>query len=196
VRYPAGSDAMFWLSAIMTDGSNRFTRPFKYLANVIRHPLVFLRGANPVGWAKKAIILLVMQTTDNRLDLSLRRRWYWPFRRSLASRRQSSSIPTFIPEANAAARAIAAKINGDPISSITEVLLNMPMSAHIIGGCVIGKDREHGVIDKKLRAFGYDDFYIVDGSAVPANLGVNPSLTITALAEYAMSHIPEKNNRA
>ena len=70
----------------------------------------------------------------------------------------------------------------------------MPMSAHIIGGCVIGRNREHGVVDKTLRAFGYDNFYIVDGSAVPANLGVNPSLTITALAEYAMSHIPEKNN--
>jgi cholesterol oxidase len=194
VRYPAGSDAMFWLSAIMTDGSNRFTRPLKYLRNVLRHPLAFLRGVNPFGWAKKAIILLVMQTSDNRLDLSLKRRWYWPFSRTLASQRQTSSIPTFIPEANAAARAIAAKINGDPISSITEILLNMPMSAHIIGGCVIGKDREHGVVDKTLRAFGYENLYIVDGSAVPANLGVNPSLTITALAEYAMSHIPEKNN--
>ena len=133
-----------------------------------------------------------MQNIDNRLALTRKRKWYWPFYRTLSSVRHSSTLPTFIPEANAAARAIAAKMNGTPISSITEVLLNMPLSAHILGGCIIGKDREHGVVDKYLRAFGYDNFYIIDGSVIPANLGVNPSLTITALAEFAMSHITEK----
>ena len=194
VRYPDGSDVMFWLTALMTDGGNRLMRPLKFLGNVLRRPLTFLRLLWPVGWAKKAIILLVMQTEDNRFDLSLKRHWFWPFSKTTASRRRTSSIPTYIPEANAAARAIAQKIGGDPVSSITEVLFNMPMSAHIIGGCVIGADREHGVVDKNLRAFGYEHLYIVDGSVVPANLGVNPSLTITALAEYAMSRIPEKSH--
>ncbi|RPI03820.1 MAG: GMC family oxidoreductase [Calditrichaeota bacterium] len=192
VRYPEKSDMMFWLATLMTDGGNRLTRPFKFLGNIIRQPRQFLRGINPFGWAKRTIIFLVMQNIDNRLALTRKRKWYWPFYRTLSSVRHSSTLPTFIPEANAAARAIAAKMNGTPISSITEVLLNMPLSAHILGGCIIGKDREHGVVDKYLRAFGYDNFYIIDGSVIPANLGVNPSLTITALAEFAMSHFTEK----
>ena len=192
VRYPEKSDAMSFIATLMTDGNGRFTRPLRYLWNCLRHPLLFLKSLNPLNWAKKSIIFLVMQNYDNRLDLSWKRKWIWPFKRMLSSHWPSSSIPTYIPEANQAARAIAKKINGYPSSSITEVLLNMPLSAHILGGCVIGKDKAHGVIDSTCKVFGYEDMYIVDGAAIPANLGVNPSLTITALAEYAMSHIPEK----
>ena len=192
VRYPEGSDAMFWLSALMTDGGSRFTRPLKYVLNCLRHPIKFLRNAIPFGWAKRSIIFLVMQTLDNRMDLRLKKRWLWPFSCKLQSKMKSSTIPTFIPEANRAARAMAKKINGVPKSAITEVLFNMPLSAHIMGGCVIGENAETGVIDKNCKVFGYENMYVVDGSAIPANLGVNPSLTITALAEYAMSKIPEK----
>ncbi len=192
VRYPAKSDLMFWLSALMTDGGGRWTRPLKFLLTLFRHPLHFLRSIIPFGWAKRSIILLVMQNHDNRLDVFLKRKWYWPFSKTLASRWETATIPSYIPEANQAARALANKMNGYPSSSITEVLFNMPLSAHILGGCVMGQDEEHGVIDSKCRVFGYENMYIVDGSAVSANLGVNPSLTITALAEYAMSFIPEK----
>ncbi|MDZ7317020.1 MAG: GMC family oxidoreductase [candidate division KSB1 bacterium] len=194
VRYPAGSNAMFWLGTLMIDGGRRICRPLKYLAAVVTHPLTFFRLLNPVNWAKRAIILLVMQKKDNKMEINFERRWYRLFRRGLTARQKTSSIPVYIPEANAAARAIAAKIGGDPVSSITEVLFNMPLSAHIIGGCVMGRDKDHGVVDKYLCAYGYKNFYIVDGSVLPANLGVNPSLTITALAEYAMSHIPEKSH--
>jgi cholesterol oxidase len=83
-------------------------------------------------------------------------------------------------------------MNGVAKNAITEVLFNIPLTAHIIGGCAIGENSDKGVIDKHCRIFGYENMYIVDGAAMPANLGVNPSLTITALAEYAMSHIPEK----
>jgi cholesterol oxidase len=107
----------------------------------------------------------------------------------------SSTTPTYIPAANEAAKALARKINGVPHNAITEVLFNKPLSAHILGGCSIGKDPDHGVIDKGCRVFGYDEMYVVDGSAIPANPGVNPSLSITALAEYAMSFIPKKENR-
>ena len=192
VRYPEKSDAMSFIATIMTDGAGRFTRPIKFLWNCLRHPLLFLKTLNPIHWAKRSIIFLVMQNYDNQLDLSLRRKWYWPFKKRLSSHWPSSSIPTFIPEANHAARSIAKKINGYACSSITEVALNMPLSAHILGGCVIGKDSQHGVVDATCKVFGYEDMYVVDGAAVPANLGVNPSLTITAIAEYAMSHIPEK----
>jgi len=196
VRYPEGSDVMSFIATLMTDGSHRFLRPLQYIWNCVRHPLLFLKSLSPFHWAKRSIIFLVMQNYDNRLDLSLKRKWYWPFKKLMSSHWPSSSIPTFIPEANQTARAIAKKINGYPSSSITEVLLNMPLSAHILGGCVIGKNKEHGVVDATCKVFGYDNMYIVDGAAVPANLGVNPSLTITALAEHAMSHIPlkEKNH--
>ncbi len=192
VRYPANSDLMFWLSALMTDGGTRLTRPLKFLGNILKQPLHFLRSIIPFGWAKRSIILLVMQTHDNRLDVFRKRKWFWPFSKIMASRWQSATIPSYIPEANHAARALANKMNGYPSSSITEVLFNMPLSAHILGGCVMGKDKEHGVIDEKCRVYGYDNLYVVDGAAVSANLGVNPSLTITALAEYAMSFVPEK----
>ena len=98
------------------------------------------------------------------------------------------------PAANDAAKALARKIDGIPQNAVTEVLFNKPLSAHILGGCVIGKDADHGVVDKLCRVFGYENMYVTDGSAMPANPGVNPSLTITAIAEYAMSHVSAKKN--
>ncbi len=192
VRYPEGSDVMFWLSGLLTDGFSRWQRPLKFLANCLRHPLEFLKGFYPFGWARKTIILLVMQTFDNRMEFILKRRWLMPWKKRLSSKRHGSTIPTYIPAANQAARALAQKINGVPKNAITEVLFNMPLTAHILGGCVIGNDAQLGVVDKYCRVFGYENMYIVDGSVIPANLGVNPSLTITAIAEYAMSHIPPK----
>jgi len=195
VRYPQGSDAMFWLSGLLTDEGSRLTRPLKYLWNCMKHPLRFLRTLIPFGWARRVIILLVMQSRDNRFDLCLRRKWFWPFAYKMDARGGSSTIPTYIPEANQAAEALAKKIDGVPHNAITEVLFNKPLSAHILGGCAIGKNADHGVVDKYCRVFGYEEMYVLDGSAVPANPGVNPSLTITALAEYAMSFIPDKKNR-
>lgn len=134
-----------------------------------------------------------MQTLDNYLTLIRKHRWWTFFRKGLASQNQGKRIPTYIPAANKAARYMAKGLNGIPQNAITEVLFNIPMTAHILGGCVMGRDRENGVIDKYHRVFGYENMYVVDGSAIPANLGVNPSLTITALAERAMSFIPEKS---
>ena len=134
-----------------------------------------------------------MQTKDNKLIFEWKRRWWFPFVRSLTSKGTDKSIPTYIPAANRAAQGIAKRINGIPQSAVTEVLFNIPLSAHILGGCVIGKDRDSGVVDKHGKVFGYDNMYIADGSIVPANLGVNPSLTITALAEYVMSNIPDRD---
>jgi cholesterol oxidase len=190
VRYPQGSDVMFWLSSLLTDGDSPRTRPFKFAANVLRHPIRLFRLFNPIGLARRSLILLVMQTKDNRMEFRLRRRWLRPWSFRISSNVGRSSIPTYIPAANAAARALAEKIDGIPQNAITEVLLNMPLTAHIIGGCVIGKDPDHGVVDSHCRVFGYDNLYVVDGSVIPANLGVNPGLTITALAEHAMSAIP------
>jgi cholesterol oxidase len=195
VRYPEGSDVMFLLGTLLTDGGGRLPRPLKYLFNIIRHPIQFVKTLNPRGWARRSVILLVMQTEDNQMEFTLKRRWLLPWKFKLGSVVSGRAIPSYLPAANAAGRALAKKMPGIAKNSITEVLLNTPITAHIMGGCVIGKDRDHGVIDKKCQVFGYDEMYVVDGAALPANLGVNPSLTITALAEHAMSQIPENSRK-
>ena len=123
------------------------------------------------------------------------RRWFWPFRKALTSRAEPGQppVPTFIPIANQAAKTLAAKVDAFPSSAINEVLLNVPTTAHLMGGATMGSTPDEGVVDAANRVFGYDELYVVDGAAIPANLGVNPSLTITALAEHAMSHVPPKD---
>jgi len=194
VRYPEGSDVMWWLSTLMTDGGTGLRRPLRYARELLRHPGRWLSTLSPLGWARRTLILLVMQTLDNRMELTLRRRACWPFVKTLSARGFSSTTPTWIESANDAARSLAKKVDGFPMSSVTEVLFNIPLTAHILGGCIMGADPDHGVVDSQCRVYGYENMYIVDGSMIPANLGVNPSLTITALAEYAMSKIPRKES--
>ncbi|HQT95915.1 MAG TPA: GMC family oxidoreductase, partial [Thermoanaerobaculaceae bacterium] len=124
-----------------------------------------------------------------------RRHWYWPFTRRLGSRRDPGQppVPSYIPVANEAGRAVAKTIGGFPRSTINEALLNIPMTAHILGGACMGSSPQDGVVDEYNRVFGHPGLWVVDGSSVPANLGVNPSLTIVAIAEHAMSAIPPKD---
>jgi cholesterol oxidase len=188
-RYSRGSDVLGLVATLLVAGKG-WGRIFKWLASAIAHPIKFARAAWPFGFARQTLILLVMQTLDATLRMRLRRRWFWPFGRLLCT--EGTRIPTNIPQANAFVAKAAAQLGGTPITSWFEILFDMPMTAHCIGGCVMGADAEHGVIDAQHRVFNYDNLYVVDGSAVGANLGVNPSLTITALAERAMSFIPAK----
>ncbi len=194
VRYPEKSDVMSFLGTLLVDGGTRVTRPLKWLGTCLRHPVDFLRSLSPLGWAKRSTIVLVMQTVDNSFRLVRERRLLWPFAKSLTSRRApgEAPIPSYLPVANEAARHIAAATGAYPSSSINEVVLNVPTTAHILGGASMGTSPADGVIDARNRVFGYDNLYVVDGSMIPANLGVNPSLTITAMAEHAMSHIPPR----
>ncbi len=194
VRYPKGSDVMGIFGSLITDGGGKIPRTLKFIANCVRHPWQFLRTLWPFGWGQNSVILLVMQSLDNYLTVMRKRAWWRLFKKGLISKNQGKQIPTYIPEANHAIRFMAQRLNAVPQNALSEVLLNIPMTAHILGGCVIGADREHGVIDKFHRVFGYENMYVVDASAIPANLGVNPSLTITAMAERAMSYIPAKEN--
>ncbi|HSN87071.1 MAG TPA: GMC oxidoreductase, partial [Thermoanaerobaculia bacterium] len=195
VRYPKGSDTMSFLGTLLVDGGTRLTRPMKWIATCLRHPVDFLRTWNPVGWAQRSTIVLVMQNLDNSLRLVRERRWFWPFRKGLTSRRAPDQppIPSYIPVANQAARFVAERTGAFPSSSINEVVLNVPTTAHILGGAAMASSPAEGVIDATNRVFGYDNLYVIDGSMIPGNLGVNPSLTITAMAEHAMSHIPPKD---
>jgi cholesterol oxidase len=188
-RYSRGSDVLGLIATLLVRGKG-WGRILTWLASAFVHPIKFFRAAWPFGFARQTLIFLVMQTLDATLRMRLRRRWFWPFGRLLCS--EGARIPTNIPQANLFVERAAAQLGGTPITSWFEILFDMPMTAHCIGGCVMGADPAHGVIDAQHRVFGYANLYVVDGSAVGANLGVNPSLTITALAERAMSFIPAK----
>jgi cholesterol oxidase len=191
VRYGRGQDFMSLLTTVLVGGGPPWPRPLRWLAEIARHPLKFLRSCNPFGWARRTGILLVMQYVPNHMSLRLRRRRLWPFSRKIDSVWNSpEKVPKFLPIANELAERLAEKIDGDGGSLLGEVLFNLTSTAHILGGCPMGADAAEGVIDKHGRVFGYDNFYIADGSVVPVNLSVNPSLTICALAEWIAGHVP------
>jgi cholesterol oxidase len=192
VRYPNGSDAMSVWATILTGGRPGPGRIGLWLKNLLgslaRHPWKTIRLLQPLGWARESVILLCMQALDGHLDMGWERPWFWPFQKMLVSR--GRRVPTFIPAANAFAEQLAQLAGGSAMSMLPEILFDVPGTAHCLGGCVIGPNRDRGVVDFRHRAFGYKNLYLCDGSVVAANLGVNPSLTITALAERAMSFIP------
>jgi cholesterol oxidase len=135
-----------------------------------------------------------MQNVDNRLNLRLGRNLLTFFRKGLVAEAESGhEVTPRIDAGHAVTRSFAEKTDGIPMGSLGENLLDVPTTAHILGGCPIGKDASEGVIDASFQVHHYPGLYVVDGSVMPANPGVNPSLTITALAEYAMSMIPSKN---
>jgi cholesterol oxidase len=189
VRYGKGSNAMALLTTVMTDGGGRVPRWLKWLGQLLRHP--GQAASLYVGlkdWSQRTVIALVMQTEDNSLTLFPKRGRFGRMR--LSSRQgHGTPNPTWIPAANETVRRLADEIDGAPYSSIGEIL-DIPMTAHFLGGCVIGDSVEHGVIDPYHRVFGHPGLHILDGSTISANLGVNPSLTITAQAERATSLWP------
>jgi cholesterol oxidase len=189
VRYGRGSNAMGLLGTVLTDGGGRWPRWVTWLAAVARNPLALVRKYNLRHWSERTIIALVMQSLDNSITVSLRRGLLG---RRLTSRQgYGEPNPTWIPVANEVVRRVAAKIDGEPGGTIGEIA-NIPMTAHIIGGCVIGDSPQRGVIDPYHRVYGHPGLHVVDGSAISANLGVNPSLTIVAQAERAMAMWPNK----
>jgi cholesterol oxidase len=192
VRYPRGSDTMSMLTTILTGGVPGPARVTLWLRNLamalLRHPLTTLRILQPFGWARENVVLLCMQPLEGDLQMRWQRPWFWPLHKSLAS--HGKPIPTYIPQANAFAETFARLTGGTAMSMIPEILFNIPGTAHCLGGCVIGASPEQGAVDVRHRLFGYKNAYVCDGSVIGANLGVNPSLTITALAERAMSFIP------
>jgi cholesterol oxidase len=188
VRYPPGSNAMGLLSTVLVDGGEGPPRQVKFLASIVRHPITFLRSLSVHRWSERSIILLVMQSRDN--SIALRRNKKLGV---LVSRPgEGEPNPTYLPVANQAAREVADMLDGDPWGAWNETILDAPTTAHILGGCVVGDSPEAGVIDPYHRVYGYEGLSVADGSAVSANLGVNPSLSITALTERAMSFWPNK----
>jgi cholesterol oxidase len=192
VRYPKGSSMMGLFSTILVDGGGRTPRPLRWIAAGVRHPWRFLRSHNVRRWAERTVLLLVMQARDN----SVRIRWTGRrLRTERGSDPRGESTPTWIPEANATARIAADVMGGLPGSGLNEVLLNRPFTAHILGGAPIGDSPQTGVLDAWHRVWAEEGLHVVDGTAVSANLGANPSLTIAAQAERALAFWPNRGEQ-
>lgn len=194
--YGKGGDFMTFLLAPLTGNGTRLTRPLMLLREIVRHPLRFVRGRWPFGWSKRTLIVLVMQSSDNAMAFRARRRWLRRGWKIGTEQDAAKPNPTFIPKANEAAEFLARHTGGIAHSGVLEATMNIPTTAHILGGAAIGADASRGVVDGRNRVFGYTNLMICDGSAMPGNPGVNPSLTITALAEHAMAQIARAPERA
>ncbi|MET8024915.1 GMC family oxidoreductase [Streptomyces avermitilis] len=190
VRYGRGSNAMGGLSILQVPYAEGSSRLLAWLANAAKHPLLVARSLSNRRWSERTIIGLVMQSLDNSLTTYLKPKGAG---KGLLTARQGHGAPNpkQIRAASQAASVIAEEINGFPGSNVGE-LMGTPLTAHFLGGCPIGDSPASGVIDPYHRLYGHPGISVVDGAAVSANLGVNPSLTITAQAERAMSYWPNK----
>ena len=190
VTYGPKGDFMSSLFTLLVGDGTRVTRPLKLLGNILRHPIRFAKSVWPWGWGRRTIVLLVMQSLDNAIAFRAKRGRFGGGVTLTTEQDPEKPNPTYIDVGNKAAEWLQEKTGGIAQSAVLEALANIPTTAHILGGAVIGKDASTGVVDHRNRVFGYQHLLVCDGSAMPANPGVNPSLTITAIAEHAMSHIP------
>ena len=197
VRYPKGSNVMSALFTPLTGGTPGVGRIWHWLKALFKlmtkNPVKGVRALLPYRWSSETVIFLVMQTLDGHINFRWKRHWYWPFK-TLGS--EGAPIPTFIQEANDFTEKAAELTGGIGLSSSSEIAFNIPSTAHCMGGCAMSDSPESGVIDSQNRVHNYKNMLVVDGSMLSANLGVNPSLTITALAERAMSFIPENGSQS
>lgn len=193
VRYNSGSSLMRLLAVPMTANGSRLLRPLKLLATIVARLPRIIRLIFVKNWARQSVILLVMQTVDIHMKLKLGRSFLSFGRKALVAGTQSGHFPSFLALAQEATRKVAGMINGEPQNAASEVLLGIPATAHILGGCNMGTASENAVIDSRHEVFGYPGLFVCDGSVIPANLGVNPSLTITALAERFAAGFPVKD---
>lgn len=188
VKYSNGSDFMKVLTFPFVE-LVRF-RFIKSIFKVLSNPFKYIKLYFFTNWAANSIIFLVMQNIDSSMKLELKK---WPFNRLSFNNKGQGKVPFYIPGGVEILKRYTEKVKGIAQSASPEVLLNKPATAHILGGAVMGESRETGVVNDRFEVFGYPNMYILDGSIVPCNIGVNPSLTITSLTEYAMSLIPEKS---
>lgn len=190
-RYPAGSDALGALVSLLVDRSKKGASVVLWLKTFFRllrkSPWALLKMLQPFGFARETMIFLVMRSVEEQLALRLRRRWWWPFRAMVVTEGEKTSAN--VPLAYRFVADGAKRFGGIAGSLISETLFDIPTTAHLLGGAIMGKDAASGVVDDRQRVFNYANMWVCDGSVVSANLGVNPSLTIAAMTERAMAHV-------
>jgi cholesterol oxidase len=195
VKYPDKSNAMKWFFGLaVNDARSAFGRTWKLLLKTINHPLLFIKILFNNRWSTNMVILLVMQTVDNAMKIVWKNGLFGG--KTKIDNSGNKRIPAYIPVGQEVLNNYAKKVNGIPQNILLEVIFNRPTTAHILGGCPMSDSAESGVVDQNLRVHGYPDFYIMDGSIIQGNIGVNPSLTIASLAEFAMDKIPCKEGNA
>lgn len=192
VTYGKGADSQSLLYTLMTEAGRRGTQPLALVRNIVTHPVQAVRAMRIKNFSRRTMILLVMQSLDNSMRLKVKRRW--PNGNVVLTTEQDALNPNpdKIPAAYRAAEWIQSKVGGTAQAIVTEAAFAIPTTAHILGGAVVGADPASGVIDTRHRVFGYENLLVCDGAAVPANVGANPSLTITAMTERAMAQVPAK----
>ncbi len=194
-RFPPGYDFMRWYMGPLTDGTGALSRAFRTIVSTVAHPLRTLRALFARNWHKRITVLTVMQNLESHIAFRRGRRLLWPFGKLHSVAGPSGGTPAYIPEANEAARRLAEHIGGTPHNNILESVGNASVTAHILGGCAIAEGPDTGVVDLDHQVFGYPGLFVTDASAIPANVGVNPALTITALAERFSARFPVKHER-
>lgn len=191
VRYGKGSNLMGLLQTVMTEGHSASKRRTGWIRAVARNPVTLLRILNVRRWSERSVIALVMQNIDSAITVRAKRSIFG-FRLTSTNNSENPNA-TYIPAANEVAKSISKRHGGLPVGHIGD-LVSAPFTAHFVGGCVIGSDEKNGVIDPYHRVWNYPTLHVIDGSTLTANLGVNPSLTITAQAERAISLWPNKGD--
>jgi cholesterol oxidase len=192
VTYGGGGGAMRGLYTTLVGDGTRVTRPLRWLAATACHPVRFARSLSPHRWSQRTLMVLVMQSVDSALRFRAKPRRIGGGVKLTTEQDVGNPNPTFIPAANHAAQWLARRVGGIPQSGVSEALFNIPMTAHILGGAVISAAPSGGVVDREGCVHGYERLLVTDGAALPANPGVNPSLTITALAEHTIAQVPPR----
>jgi len=196
VTYGTGGDFNSSMFSLLVDPGDRGTQPLRFAAAALRHPRTLLRVSRPRHWSRRTLLFIVMQSLDSSIRLRPARRLRDGTVLLQTDPDPDAPRPGPVTAAHDLARRLAEKMGGTPQASIFESAFSIPVTAHFLGGAIIGRDADHGVVDADLNVHGYENLMICDGSVLPANLGVNPSLTITALTERAMTRIPAANPSA
>lgn len=194
-RFPESYNFMKWYMGPLVDGGRPLHRALRTLWQLLRHPWTSTASWRARHWFKRISVLTVMQHAPGEMSFDYGRTLLRAGRHGLRSRMPDGGLlQAYIPQANRAARAFAQASDGVPLNTLMESIGNQSVTAHILGGVVMAESPEQGVIDRNHEVFGYADLFVVDGSAIPANVGVNPSLTITALAERFGSNFPARSD--
>ncbi len=189
VKFNDASGAVTHLAGMAAEGRSPLFRCIKGFLVLFTHPLQALRILAHPRWCSNSLVLMVMQNHESSMQLKLKK---GILKSTLTFSGKDGKVPTFIKAGQETAKRYAALSKGIPMNCITELIANKATTAHLIGGCPMSEIPENGVVDRQMRVFNYPGLYVIDSSVIPANPGVNPSLTIAALAEYAMDQIPGK----